>query len=224
MTRRKRLLAIVGGLTATLAAASIVLSPAASTATGNGAPSGSHYNLNIIGVPKDKTASMTNSERHTIFVPLWRSCAITLTVGDFHVADGNCTDGSAAFSLPNPDSNNDGTTSYSVFARALGAPDGSSVTTTCAYDSSNVLVCSSISLTLTREAGRTQFSNASKYLLYIYANDSRYPLFDGRLHDYFWEYDNRGLRLAQLRFYDCPTTVPGATDPTGPQEDSACFA
>ena len=27
-------------------------------ATGNGAPSGTHYNLNIIGVPKDKTADL----------------------------------------------------------------------------------------------------------------------------------------------------------------------
>src|SRR2546425_1117210 len=32
--------------------------------------SGPHYNLNIIGVPKDKNVDMTNSDRHTIFVPL----------------------------------------------------------------------------------------------------------------------------------------------------------
>src|SRR6266851_7412742 len=39
-------------------------------ATGNGAPSGSHYNLNIIGVPKDKTADMNNNDGHRIFVQL----------------------------------------------------------------------------------------------------------------------------------------------------------
>src|SRR6185436_17381100 len=32
--------------------------------------SGPHYNLNIIGVPKGKTVDMTDSSRHTIFVPL----------------------------------------------------------------------------------------------------------------------------------------------------------
>lgn len=37
---------------------------------GNGAPSGPHYNLNIIGVEKGKEATMTGSNRHTIFVPL----------------------------------------------------------------------------------------------------------------------------------------------------------
>ncbi len=37
---------------------------------GNGAPSGPHYNLNIIGVEKAKKADMTGSNRHTIFVPL----------------------------------------------------------------------------------------------------------------------------------------------------------
>jgi hypothetical protein len=36
----------------------------------NGAPGGSHYNLNIIGVPHDKTADMTGTQGHTIFVAL----------------------------------------------------------------------------------------------------------------------------------------------------------
>ena len=38
--------------------------------TGNGAPSGPHYNLNIIGVEKGKTDDLTGSDRHTIFVAL----------------------------------------------------------------------------------------------------------------------------------------------------------
>ena len=32
---------------------------------GNGAPSGPHYNLNIIGVDNPKTADMTGSDGHT---------------------------------------------------------------------------------------------------------------------------------------------------------------
>jgi hypothetical protein len=56
-----------------VASAALSLSGAvgASTATtGNGAPSGAHYDLNIIGVPKGKTASMTGSNTHVIFVSL----------------------------------------------------------------------------------------------------------------------------------------------------------
>jgi hypothetical protein len=42
----------------------------ATAQTGNGAPNGSHYSLNIIGVENPKTADLTGSERHTIFVAL----------------------------------------------------------------------------------------------------------------------------------------------------------
>ena len=37
---------------------------------GNGAPKGSHYNLNIIGVKKGKTADMSGNNGHRIFVNL----------------------------------------------------------------------------------------------------------------------------------------------------------
>jgi hypothetical protein len=37
---------------------------------GNGAPSGPHYNLNLIGMEKGKYPDMTNSNRHTIFIAL----------------------------------------------------------------------------------------------------------------------------------------------------------
>src|SRR5262249_34420168 len=69
----------------------------AASLTGNGAPNGSHYNLNIHGVPKNKTADMTGSDTHSIFVPEYGKCKINLFQGDFQVLDGNCTDdGSAA--------------------------------------------------------------------------------------------------------------------------------
>ena len=37
---------------------------------GNNAPTGAHYNLNIIGVENPKNSTMTGSNRHTIFMPL----------------------------------------------------------------------------------------------------------------------------------------------------------
>jgi hypothetical protein len=201
-----------------------------SVQTGNGAPSGAHYNLNIIGVPRTKTADMTGDNGHRIFVPLWGNPKIMLTEGpDFAVLDANGTDGEASFQLPNPDPTGSGTTVYSVFARALGTPGGKSLTTTCAIDPfDGAQVCSVITLTLDRKTGKSTFENVSKYLLYIYADVNgdgvldRVPLFDSSLTGYFWDYDNQGLKLAQLRFYDCSTTVPVATDPNGPQTTS-CF-
>jgi len=221
------------------AAASAVLSLVAAPAlAGNGAPSGSHYNLNLIGVGP-KTNMPANSSGNVIFVSLQGNTKINLcesgtvdpcAADGFYVLDKNGTDGTAAFALPNPDPTNSGTTSYSVFARALGTPGGSSVTTTCATDpSTGETVCSQIYMTLNRTTGKSIFTNVSKDLLYIYAdinNDGtldRVPLFDSQLQDYFWSYDNNNLRLAQLRFYPCATVVPDATDPNGAQVDTSCF-
>ena len=53
----------------TILTVAVAASPALAQ-TGNGAPSGPHYNLNIIGVEKGKNPPLTGSERHTIFVAL----------------------------------------------------------------------------------------------------------------------------------------------------------
>lgn len=172
--------------------------------------SGAHYNLNIIGVPHDKAATMTNGNR--IFVDLVGKTTIGLKQGPFDVIDANGTDGSATFQLPNPDPDNDGTTAYSVFARALGTPGGSSATTSCFTDATGTY-CSVSSMVLVRNKGGSAFTNVSQQLLYIYADTDgdgkleRKPLFSDPLASYFWSYDNQGLKLAQLRFYEISTTV-----------------
>ena len=181
---------------------------------GNGAPSGPHYNLNIIGVPKDKSADMTDNSGHRIFVMLeGRKTKIMLSEGDeFRVLDANGTDGKAAFQLPNPDPENDGVTVYSVWLRALGKPGGLADITTCASDEIGDEYCSIWVLELNREKGASKFRDASK-LLYVYADVDgdgtveRYPLFHEDLQDYFWDYDNKGLKLAQFRFYEMSTDV-----------------
>lgn len=186
--------------------------------TGNGAPSGAHYSLNIIGVPKGKTASMTGSSGHVIFVNLDGNTKIGLAQGStYQVLDANGTDANGAqFQLPNPDPDNDGITEYSVWARPLGKPGGSAVMTTCAYDPvAGEDVCSLESAVFVREKGKSTFTNVSRELLYIYAdltddgivNVERYPLFDDRLQDYYWSYDNNGLKILQLRFYEEATDV-----------------
>ena len=207
---------------------------AATAIGGNGAPSGPHYNLNIIGVDNPKTADMTGTSGHTIFVSLQGRSTIWLCEsgvdtrcesGGFYVVDRNATDNDGAlFALPNPDPDGDGTTVYSVFARALGTPGGSAKMNTCMTDpTTGEEICSVITLELKRDKGKSQFDNVSKYLLYVYAdtnNDGvveRVPLFDKRFQDFLWYYDNKGLKLAQLRFYECASTVPA--DPGGPTTD-----
>ena len=193
--------------------------PLALAQADNGAPSGAHYNLNIIAVPHTKTAPMEDSSGHTIFVPDWGNIKIKLTAGEFQVLDRNGTDGDAAFQLPNPDPDGDGTTVYSVYARALGKPFNTASMQTCAtYTDSETLetelMCSVAVLTLVRSKGPAKFDNVTRQLLYIYADidadgvQERVPLFSEALQDYFWVYDNHGLKLVQLRFYDVPTTVP----------------
>lgn len=188
---------------------------ASTSTTGNGAPSGSHYTLNIIGVSKDKAAAMDGNNGSRIFVPLWSKAKINLTEGDFGVQDANGTDADGAtFSLPNPDPDADGVTAYSVYARALGTPGGTSTTTTCATDPvTGDEICSTEQMVLVRDAKRSTFDNVSRELLYISydldgdGSTELIPLFDKRLEGYFWDYDNKGLKVAQLRFYEQPTNV-----------------
>ena len=205
---------------------------------GNGAPSGPHYNLNIIGVSKDKTALMTGANGHVIFVPLWGNAKINLCDSDacadggFQVLDANGTDSDGAlFALPSPDPDDDGTTDYSVFARALGKPGHEADMTTCMTDAeTDELICSEITLTLNNTTRPNRFQNVSKYLLFVYADlDAdgdwdRVPLFGDGFESFYWDYDNYGLKLAQLRFYPCNTTVndPETTDNIIIQTDN-CF-
>lgn len=195
---------------------------------GNEALNGAHYNLNIIGVPKNKTADMTGNNGGRIFVPLYGKTKIMLIEGpDYAVLDANGTDGSASFQLPNPDEDGDGYSSYSIYARALGTPGGSVTIKTCGDADVNeitldgyVEVCSAEPLTLTRTKGAApKFSNVSTELLTILVTADvyedgvlilaagRYTIFDDALEDYFWSYDNNGLKLLQLRFYETSTAI-----------------
>jgi len=91
---------------------------------------GKHYNLNIIGVQHDKTVpTMTNSNRHTIFVPLEKDGSVSRTVRievvrntadptSFQVLDGNATnDDLAVIAVP---FDTWGTLSFNVYAVGLG--------------------------------------------------------------------------------------------------------
>lgn len=214
-------------------------------------PSGPHYNLNIIGVDKAKKATMRDSQRHTIFVALGKSGAVTTNIylvpppagsTDFRVCDGNgfdaavdCqgntkpTDG-AVFQLP-CNTNLSGTSggaavdivacsdafpsmSYEVWARALGKPGGQATVTTCAQETTDLdgngvldIVCSTENVLLIRNASKPVWKEVTDELTSLVANIDgdtqleRVALFAGPFEDWFWQYNNEGLRLAQLRFY-----------------------
>ena len=74
----------------------------------------------------------------------------------------------------------------------------------------DVIVCSMDTLNLNRTKGGQKFTNVTKQLTSItfVLNGvvTTVNLFDSALYDYFWNYDNHGLRLAQIRFY--PTACP----------------
>ena len=190
--------------------------------TGNGAPPGAHYNLNILGKTQCAGDDLTGSHRHTIQVLLNggdraedltgtlaseidKRNKIYLTPGDdFQVLDGNACDGGALFQLPPAGG-------YEIYARALGKPGGSATVTTCGTGAGDdgilgtaddEIVCSTENVILTRNKGKSSFTNVTRELTtVVLADGSRVSIFDPTLYDYFWNYENRGLRLAQLRFY-----------------------
>src|SRR5439155_9228767 len=161
---------------AILTAAALAVGTAAALAqTGNGAPSGTHYNLNIIGKEDCPTDPMTTGNGHVIFVLLNGGDVATNLNGKlasniskvnkiylqeapdtntFAVLDGNACDGNGAlFELPNPSAG------YTVWARALAKPGGSATMTTCATDpTTGEIVCSTLNVLLTRDKGPSKFT------------------------------------------------------------------
>jgi hypothetical protein len=229
-----------------------------SALAGNGAPSGAHYNLNLLGKFDCTPNALTGSNRHTIQVlleyedqdggywtydaegnPVWnpllavdldRRNKIFLQEGDeFQVLDGNACDG-ALFQLPanpytcpenDPECLNTSPTfqGYEVFVREGGKPGGYGDMKTCATAEGedglldtpdDEIVCSTENVVLVRDSNR-KFENVTKQLTtmcldldgIVEANpcDARYGIFDEEFQDYFWDFDNHGLRLVQLRFY-----------------------
>src|SRR6266566_412173 len=166
LMRRSALLlaSVVSGLLLTIG---VVAAAAGNGGSGNGAPSGPHYNLNLIGFAQGQTYPNNGSGGNVIHVPLSGPCQIDLTEGPFSVLNNNCTNGNALFQLPNPDLLNTGTSSYSVFAAARGKPLGSATANTCFTDTStSTQYCSNIILTLSRKFGQNSYDNVTKYLLY----------------------------------------------------------
>jgi len=145
---------------------------------------------------------------------------------DFDILDANGTDADGA-SLQMPD---DVSTRYKVYARALGKPGGSARITPCAdeeLDSDGETWCSLTSAVLEREKGPPKVEDVTDELLFIdiiidpdvdpelaaCLGEADTPDFDDPevqiddielfnvcFNNYFWNYDNNGLRLLQVWF------------------------
>jgi hypothetical protein len=199
--------------------------------------SGPHYNLNFVGVPKDKTVpDMTGSDRHTVFVPLQsggdvsRQVKIYYVPGDqFQVIDGNATnDNTAIIEVPASASSD---LCYDVYAYALGKPFGNAVVQAeCTIDGllgscSDALFQNTFSVS--RIKGKPKQENISDVFRASGCVDlntsgtcdtgdlqfTNVWIFNvPQLQEYFWDFDNNGLRLMQTRFYETTcgsfTTVP----------------
>ena len=107
---------------------------------------------------------------------------------------------------------------YEVFARELGkpmTPGTNSFITTCgisagadliAGTADDEVVCSTENVILFRDKGQPKAQNVTMQLTTMVVQDlsggtTRIGIFDPLLYQYFWDYDNNGLRLVQLRFY-----------------------
>jgi hypothetical protein len=142
-----------------------------------------------------------------------------------------CDGDGALFQLPaNSDPGEDGIwgtsddviygAAYEVYVRELGKPGGTGDLRTCGIDegpdglketNDDEVVCSSENVLLVRGTGGSKFRNVTKELTSMVIQIDtdgdtdletvRIPIFDSTLYRYFWDYDNNGLRLVQLRFY-----------------------
>lgn len=193
-------------------------------ALGNGFPDNGKatlYKMNIIGHPGSPSSDMLNDQGKRLFVRLNGNTRVLLSEGDFDITDADGTDGTAGFTLPDPDPDGDGVTWYGVYLRPKGKPNTSLRITTCAsgdFDNDATTpdeeLCSLEVKVAVRGTGKPKVDNVSREMLTLCVDtdgdlrcDERLFLFDDRAHDYLWSLDNAGLRNAEVRFLEIAQNI-----------------
>jgi len=208
---------------------------------------GKHWQVNFIGVSRDKAVDLRDSSRRTIFVPLYtdsgdveRKVKIKYIPGpEFKVLDGNATDDNlAVIQVPyeycdDYDAGCLDLLAFDVYGISLGKPNGSAlVTAECDYtatvvdpDGTEGLECEDTLLMGSFDMTRTKGKPKVKDITDIFRAEGCLDMaevdgsFDGvcetgdlefrnlwifnieELESYMWDYENKGLKLMQVRFY-----------------------
>lgn len=214
---------LLGSITLSILA---ILAISVFAGVGNTIPvKGKHYNLNIIGAKN--VGDVGDSNGHTLFVKLNGKTKIVMTQdpeGEFRVTDRNGLDGRAEFNIAPGH--------YNIYAAALGTPGGKVDINAYgefedAVETTKLLWLGYVDISRTQ--GKPQSENINE-LFYVdvtlciavdaYGNCIEevvyedYWVFDiEELLEYYWDYNNQGLKLLQVRFYEC------TIDPTGTAND-----
>lgn len=225
----------------------------------NPCPGDKEYQVNIIGVPKDKTADMTGNKGHRIFVPLNKSEDVDRKVkiymtGDtdpnedglqcgnnFQVLDANATDDDEATLLVpcEPIEVGDPGICFDVFATGLGGPGGSAdVDVVCEFDETCIdcdivegtCDMGNVDFDIVRGNGKPVTEDITGVFRAngcidafvddtLCGDDPLDIIFRNvwifnveQLLYYYWDYDNNGLKLMQVRFCDsedCGSVIAG---------------
>lgn len=207
------------GLAAAIILTALITSVFAGVKTNNGnggwQVNGPHYNLQILG--KDKHGEVGDSDGHTMFVKLNGKTKIVMTQaedGEFKVVDRNGLDGRAEFNIAPGH--------YNIYARALGKPGGKADITAWGEFEDEETGTKLLQLgyvQITRNNKKPQSVNINE-LFYVdvmlctavnasgdcieWVVYTDYWVFDiEELLEYYWDYNNQGLKLLQVRLYEC---------------------
>lgn len=158
---------------------------------GNGAPSGQHYNLNIIGVPNAKNDNFDGGNGARIFVSRTGSTQFFVHGGDsYAVLDHDGTDGKVGTSITDPGivfPYSEGVWQVDIWVRLVGPKDSQVRWTSYYTDDAGVTWVQWATFTLDKSS---KFSLRTSELLR-----------DG-YQDMLWQLDPlNNFRICQLRIY-----------------------
>jgi len=188
---------LIAALALILASMTVLPVLAANDETGNGSPSGQHYNLNIIGVPNEMNDNFDGGQGARIFVLRTGTTFFYVHGGDsYQVLDHDGTDGYVGWDRLNPgiifpyDALASPTWRVQIYVRLLGPKDSSIKWKSYYWDGIEYVLFAEF--TLNRETP-PKFSLKTGQLLM------------DQYQDILWEmYDKTDFRLLQMRIYLLP--------------------
>jgi len=197
--------------------------------TGSGAPSGPHWNINIIGHPKGGIGG-DYSSGHSIMIPLRNvngpdglrceldgvnfvddtsptgvtleptGAKIYFVAGDhFEIIDRDATDDNGATIMVPVEGD---VIQFDVYIRVLGKPSQCMNINAYAYDLEQNLWFLAGRVTLSRAKGKSTFVKANDlFNVWFSGSETVLSVFNDVFESYFWSILNNGTRLVQVRFY-----------------------